>query len=76
MTNIDITINPEFSMSEMCIESVCSQMKYLFGQRLFSKRFDKQVIENHLRFLLLNKIHARKRNQHPSFSTQPRCDFS
>ena len=35
-------------------------LKRLFGVRLFSKKFEKQIMENHLRCLLLNKINSRK----------------
>jgi len=45
------------------VESLFSQMKRLLGERLFSKKFDKQVMENHLRCLLLNKINSRKRGR-------------
>lgn len=38
------------------VESVFSRKKRLFGDRLFSKRFDKQRIENTARCLLLNEM--------------------
>lgn len=40
------------------IETTFSRMKRLFGDRLFSKRFDSQSIENRLRCLLLNKMNC------------------
>ncbi len=38
------------------VEATFSRMKRLFGDRLFSKTTDKQVVENRLRCLLLNKM--------------------
>ncbi len=38
------------------VEAFFSRMKRLFGERLFSKRTDKQLVENRLRCLLLNKM--------------------
>ena len=38
------------------VETTFSRMKRLFGERLFSKIFDKQIIENGLRALLLNRL--------------------
>lgn len=38
------------------VESVFSRKKRLFGDRLFSKRFDKQCIENTARCVLLNQM--------------------
>ena len=36
------------------VETAFSRMKRLFGDRLFSKRFEAQSVENHLRCRLLN----------------------
>ncbi len=41
------------------VETAFSRMKRLFGERLFSKIFEKQEIENRLRCILLNKIRTR-----------------
>ena len=38
------------------VESVFSRKKRLFGDRLFSKRFDKQCVENTARCVLLNQM--------------------
>lgn len=38
------------------VETAFSRMKRLFGERLFSKIFEKQRVENRLRCLLLNKM--------------------
>jgi len=38
------------------VESVFSRKKRLFGDRLFSKHFDKQCVENTARCLLLNQM--------------------
>ena len=38
------------------VEATFSRMKRLFGDRLFSKDTEKQVVENRLRCLLLNKM--------------------
>lgn len=38
------------------VESAFSRMKRLFGDRLFSKTFDRQEVENRLRCILLNKM--------------------
>lgn len=43
------------------VETAFSRMKRLFGERLFSKKFDKQKIENMLRCELLNKFNALSR---------------
>ena len=39
-------------------ETAFSRMKRLFGERLFSRKFDKQQIENMLRCQLINKINT------------------
>jgi len=38
------------------VETTFSRMKRLFAERLFSKIIEKQIIENKLRALLLNKL--------------------
>lgn len=40
------------------VETAFSRLKRLFGDRLFSKKFDSQRIENRARCLLLNKMRA------------------
>ncbi|PCI93022.1 hypothetical protein COB11_06020 [Candidatus Aerophobetes bacterium] len=40
------------------VETAFSRMKRLFGERLFSRKFDKQQIENMLRHQLINKMNT------------------
>lgn len=49
------------------VETAFSRMKRMFGARLFSKRFDSQRIENHLRCLLLNVFARGKTNTFGDF---------
>jgi Transposase DDE domain len=42
------------------VESTFSRMKRLFGERLFSKIFEKQLVENRLRCVILNRIRYRE----------------
>jgi hypothetical protein len=41
------------------VENTFSRMKRMFGASLFSKKFDNQIVENHYRCLLLNKMNTR-----------------
>jgi len=41
------------------VETAFSRMKRLFGDRMFSQHIDSQIVENHIKCLLLNKLNHR-----------------